>query len=180
MKECNRIFERIYTGEKPDQITFRSDSPSNPVMAVLAYQQATPGHTLITTTECTPRVDMLSARSSRNMTIVSKAAGIWLQAALEPDYVGALVAGVEVPHAHVHRIPSYQPNTRQWLQVLGAEDPKPFPVMSDAQKAEVFARATFHPEYAAAVQSGINSEIEPDPRLLEEMAWDLRIPYSQD
>jgi diadenosine tetraphosphate (Ap4A) HIT family hydrolase len=180
MAECNRLFERIYTGEKPDKITFRSPDPLNPVYAVLAYQQAAPGHTLITTTECTPRLDMLSERSTRNIAIVNKAVGIWLQAALEPVYVGGLEAGVEVPHAHKHRIPAYGPDTRDWGSVMFAQDPKPFPVMSADELTEVYARSTFAEEYAAVVQNGITSGIMPDSGLLETMAYDLRIPISQD
>lgn len=180
MAECKGLFERIYTGEKPDQVTFRNIDPVNPVFAVLAYQQAAKGHTLITTTECTPSLDTLSDRSTRNIAIVNKAVGIWLMAAFEPKYVGGLEAGVEVPHAHKHRVPAFEPNTREWLNVMGAPDPKPFPEMSEGEKSDVFARATFHPEYAAVVQTGITNGVMPDSGLLETMAWDLRIPYDRD
>jgi histidine triad (HIT) family protein len=172
MDKCNRIFERIYTGEIPDQVTFKSTDPEHPVFAVLALKQATRGHTIITSTECTPSLDLVSPKTHNNISLVSRATGLWLQAAFEPGYVGALVAGVSVPHAHVHRIPRYE--GRDWLHVLGAADPQPFVRMSNDEQAEVYARATFATEYAAAVQRGLTTGQEVQPAEMLEMAYDLR------
>lgn len=170
-KHCNRIFERIYTGEIVDQVTFKSDDHG--VFAVLALKQATRGHTLIVPTECVPRVDYVSPESRRIVGIVERAAGLWLQAAFEPRYVGELTAGVEVPHAHRHRIPCYE--GRDWLEVMGHADPKPFVGMSKNEAEEVYLRATFHPEFAAVVEAELGGD-EFSFSELEAMAYDLAIP----
>ena len=174
MSECKRVFERIYTGEIPDAVTFKSTYSEHPVFAVLALKQATRGHTVVTSTECVQNLDLVSHARRRDIDIVSRATGIWLQAAFDPSYVGTLVAGVEVPHAHAHRIPSFA--SRDWLKVMGADDPKPFPEMSADEKAEVFARAKFAADYAAVVEEAlINSEEGLIP-VFTEMAYDLRLP----
>jgi diadenosine tetraphosphate (Ap4A) HIT family hydrolase len=181
MKPCNKVFERIYSGQIEDNVTFRSTNPDAEVYTVLALQQATPGHTLVTSTECVPSMDELSPRMLKQFGIVSRATGIWLGAAFEPKYVAAVDAGVEVPHAHRHRIPAYEPNTRRYLEIMGAPDPKPFPEMSTDQVTEIYARATLHDEYARVVQASVDAGEELTAYTqLEEMAYDLRVPISRE
>jgi diadenosine tetraphosphate (Ap4A) HIT family hydrolase len=152
-KPCNQLFERIFSGEKPDQVTFRSIGHN--VFTVLAYPQATAGHTLIVPKECYPRTDHMPQQLAQKVDFVARATGIWLQAAFEPGYVGELVAGNQVAHAHVHRAPCYE--GQDWLKVLASPSEKLHPVISKDQQAEVFGRATLPFEYGMAIELGLSN-----------------------
>lgn len=174
IKPCNQIFEKIYSGEKQDQITYRSDLG---VMVVLAYRQATEGHSLIVPTEeCQPTMALLSPDTARKVTALRAATKLWLTAAFDPEYVGGLDAGKEVRHAHAHEIPCY--GDRDWVRVMGAPDPQPFAEMSADRAAEVYETATFHPAYAAALDGILSEEAPVSGLTLQEMAYDLATPIT--
>lgn len=166
-KPCNRIFERIHSGEIDDKVTFRGRD----VFTVLSNKQVTSGHTLVVPVECFPSVDALPPDSARRLQVVSRATGIWLQVAFDPDYVGKLVAGKQVSHAHEHVVPCYE--GRDWLTVMGSPDRQPFPLMSDDQLAEVFAHATLPLEYAEAVRAELHGGEALTYEQMTELAHDL-------
>ena len=71
----------------------------------LSINPLKPGHTLLV-----PRIEVdhwldLDAGEWRHLTEVSQRLGSALQDAYDPVKVGMMLAGLEVPHVHVHVVP---------------------------------------------------------------------------
>jgi histidine triad (HIT) family protein len=95
------VFTKIIKGELPGRFVWRDDR----VVAFLSINPIRPGHTLVV-----PRVeidhwlDLDPALYARLMN-VSSSIGKALRRAFNPTKVGLTIAGLEVPHVHVHLIP---------------------------------------------------------------------------
>ena len=95
------VFTRIIAGELPAHFVWRDDR----CVAFLSIEPLRPGHTLVV-----PRVEVdhwidlddgaLAALMGAARTIARAQ-----QAAYRPTRVGLLIAGLEVPHVHVHVSP---------------------------------------------------------------------------
>lgn len=95
------IFTRIIEGELPGRFVWRDDA----CVAFLSINPLRPGHVLVV-----PRVEVehwidLEPQLWAHVTSVSRTIGEALQAAYQPEKVGLMLAGLEVPHVHVHLVP---------------------------------------------------------------------------
>jgi diadenosine tetraphosphate (Ap4A) HIT family hydrolase len=94
------IFTRIIDGELPGRFVWRDAD----VVAFLTIEPFSPGHTLVVPrAEIDHWIDMPPALNARVFD-VSRVIGQAIQRAFNPRRVGLLIAGEEVPHAHVHVI----------------------------------------------------------------------------
>ncbi|WP_067500033.1 HIT family protein [Actinoplanes sp. TFC3] len=96
------IFTKIITGELPGRIVFSDER----VAAFLTIAPLTPGHTLVV-----PRAEVdewtdLEPELAAHVLSVSHTIGRALKRAFDAPRVGLIVAGFEVPHAHVHVFPA--------------------------------------------------------------------------
>jgi histidine triad (HIT) family protein len=94
------IFTRIIDGEIPGRFVWRDPE----VVAFLTIEPMAPGHTLVV-----PRAEIdhwvdLSDQLRARVFEVAHVVGRAIQDAFEPRRVGMLIAGDEVPHAHVHLV----------------------------------------------------------------------------
>ena len=95
------IFTRIIDGELPGRFVWRDEVCA----AFLSINPLRPGHVLVV-----PRAEVehwidLDAATWEHLTEVSRTIGAALQAAYRPVKVGLMLAGLEVPHVHVHLVP---------------------------------------------------------------------------
>jgi histidine triad (HIT) family protein len=95
------IFTRIINGELPARFVYTDDR----CVAFLSINPLRPGHTLVV-----PRAQVdhwidLDPVDWQHLTQVSQRLGEALQRAYEPTKVGMMLAGLEVPHAHIHLVP---------------------------------------------------------------------------
>lgn len=95
------IFTRIIDGELPGRFVWRDDR----AVAFLSIAPLAPGHTLVV-----PRAEVdhwldLDPDLCAHLFEVSRVVGQAQQAAFQPARVGLIVAGLEVPHTHVHVVP---------------------------------------------------------------------------
>lgn len=94
------IFTRIIDGELPGYFVWRDPD----VVAFLTIEPFAPGHTLVVPrAEVDHWIDMppeLNAKVFETARVIGQA----IQRAFAPRRVGLLIAGEEVPHAHVHVI----------------------------------------------------------------------------
>ncbi len=95
------IFTRIIDGELPGTFVWRDEH----AVGFLSINPLQPGHTLVV-----PRAPVdhwldLPAELAAHLTTVSQAIGRAQMAAFEPVKVGLMIAGLEVPHVHVHVVP---------------------------------------------------------------------------
>ena len=95
------VFTRIIAGELPAHFVWQDDS----CVAFLSIEPLRPGHTLVV-----PRVEVdhwidLDDDTAAALMRVARAIARAQQAVYRPTRVGLMIAGLEVPHAHVHVSP---------------------------------------------------------------------------
>lgn len=101
------IFTKIINGEIPCHKVYEDDT----TFAFLDINPATKGHTLVVPKRQVEFVWDLSDDEYRALMTTVKKIALHLREQLDVPYVGEVVVGVDVPHAHVHLIPflkSYQ------------------------------------------------------------------------
>ncbi|MEV4708960.1 HIT family protein [Actinoplanes sp. NPDC049316] len=97
------IFTKIINGELPGRIVWSDER----VAAFLTIAPLTPGHTLVV-----PRAEVdqwtdLDPDLYAHVMSVSHTIGGALKRAFDAPRIGLIVAGFEVPHAHVHVFPAH-------------------------------------------------------------------------
>jgi histidine triad (HIT) family protein len=95
------IFTRIIDGELPGRFVWRDDE----CVAFLSIAPLRPGHTLVV-----PRAEVdhwldLPTTLTQHLMGVAHEIGLAQMDAFEPARVGLIIAGLEVPHTHVHVVP---------------------------------------------------------------------------
>jgi diadenosine tetraphosphate (Ap4A) HIT family hydrolase len=96
------IFSRIIAGDIPGTFVHRDDQ----CVAFLSINPLAHGHTLVVpVAEINHWVD-LPADLAAHLFAVSHRIGRAQQAAFGCDRVGMIIAGYEVPHAHIHLVPT--------------------------------------------------------------------------
>lgn len=95
------IFTRIIDGELPGRFVWRDDA----CVAFLSINPLRPGHTLVV-----PRAEVdhwidLSVEANAHLMRVAHAIGTAQMEAFAPARVGLIIAGLEVPHVHLHVVP---------------------------------------------------------------------------
>jgi len=99
------VFTRIIEGEVPARFVWRDDS----CVAFLNITPLAPGHTLVVPKEETGHWIDLGPGLAAHLMSVSQAIGKAVQESFEPERVGLAIAGLEIPHAHVHVWPIHGP-----------------------------------------------------------------------
>ena len=95
------IFTRIINGELPARFLWRDDD----CVAFLSINPLRPGHTLVV-----PRAEIdhwvdLPVEANAQLMRVAHAIGAAQMVAFHPARVGLIIAGLEVPHVHLHVVP---------------------------------------------------------------------------
>jgi histidine triad (HIT) family protein len=94
------LFTKIIDGEIPGRFVWRDDE----VVAFLTINPITPGHPLVV-----PRVEVdhwldLDEATAERCMAVAQVIGKAQMAAFSPTRIGLIIAGLEVPHTHLHLI----------------------------------------------------------------------------
>jgi diadenosine tetraphosphate (Ap4A) HIT family hydrolase len=95
------IFTKIIDGELPGTFVWRDDV----CVAFMSIAPIRPGHTLVV-----PRAEVdhwidLDPDVNAHLMRVAQEIALAQQAAFSPVRIGLIIAGLEVPHTHVHVIP---------------------------------------------------------------------------
>lgn len=95
------VFSRIIAGELPGRIVWQD----NACVAFLTIAPLKPGHTLVV-----PRAEIdhwldLPADTAAHLMVVAQSIGKALQQGFRPARVALMIAGMEVPHVHLHVVP---------------------------------------------------------------------------
>ncbi|MBI3785830.1 MAG: HIT family protein [Deltaproteobacteria bacterium] len=95
------VFTRIINGELPGRFVWRDDQ----CVAFLSINPLRPGHTLVV-----PRAEVdhwldLPAELTAQLNQVAQSIGKAIHKAFKPTKVGLMIAGLEVPHVHLHLVP---------------------------------------------------------------------------
>lgn len=117
------LFTRIIAGNIPGRFVWRDDE----VVAFLTINPITPGHTLLVPiAEVDHWLDLPAALAGRCMA-AAQVIGQAQMTAFSPARIGMIIAGLEVPHTHLHLIPI---DTEADLSFAKA-DPSPDPASLD-------------------------------------------------
>jgi len=96
------IFTRIIEGEIPGTFVWRDDR----CVAFLSINPMAFGHTLVVPIEEIDHWIDASPELTAHLFEVTRRIGRAQQAAFSPARVGVIIAGYEVPHAHIHVVPT--------------------------------------------------------------------------
>jgi histidine triad (HIT) family protein len=95
------LFTRIIEGEIPGTFVWKDDL----CVALMTIAPLRPGHTLVVPIEEVDHWIDLSPRLRDHIFDVASEIGGAIQDAFNPTRVGLMIAGLEVPHAHIHLVP---------------------------------------------------------------------------
>ena len=95
------LFTRIIDGELPGRFVWRDER----CVVFLSIAPLRPGHALVVPIDPVDHWLDLEPDLAAHLMVVSQAIGQAQQAAFSPVRVGLIIAGLEVPHCHVHVIP---------------------------------------------------------------------------
>ena len=96
------IFTRIIEGAIPGTFVWRDDL----CVAFMSINPLAPGHVLVVPIEEVDHWIDCSPSLSAHLFDVARTIGRAQQAAFDCERIGLIVAGFEVPHAHLHLIPT--------------------------------------------------------------------------
>ncbi len=95
------VFTRIISGEFPGRFVWRDPD----VVAFLTIAPLRPGHTLVVPVRQVDHWTDVDEALWLRMGVAQLAVGSALMTAFRPVRVGSIIAGLEVPHCHVHLVP---------------------------------------------------------------------------
>lgn len=96
------VFSKIIAGELPGRFVYRDDS----VVAFLSIEPVAYGHTLVVPVAEVDRWTDLDATTWTRVAEVAQEIGQAMVRAFDAPRAGTLIAGFDVPHAHVHVFPA--------------------------------------------------------------------------
>ena len=122
------LFSRIISGELPGRFVWSDER----CVGLLTIAPLRPGHTLVVSRdeidEWTDAEDDLLAE----LMLVAKRIGAAQKTAFDAPRAGLIVAGFEVPHAHVHVFPSWGIDDFDFARVEHDPDPAELDAAADA------------------------------------------------
>lgn len=100
-RQVASVFSRIIAGELSARFVWSDDT----CVGFLSIEPLNPGHVLVVPREEIEHWIDLDLGTWEHLTRVSKAIGNALQRGYHPAKVGMMLAGLEVPHVHIHLVP---------------------------------------------------------------------------
>ena len=136
------VFSRIIAGDLPGTFVWRDPA----CVAFLSINPITRGHTLVVPVKEVDHWVDLDADTLTRLTAVAHAVGQAQDRAFRPARVGLIIAGFEVPHVHVHVLPTNSMSDYSFANAAASVAPGDLRAAADAIRAEL--RAAGHDEVA--------------------------------
>jgi histidine triad (HIT) family protein len=130
------IFTRIIDGELPGTFVWRDDV----CVAFLSIAPLRPGHTLVVPR---PEVDHwidLPMETNAHLLGVAHAIGLAQMDAFAPARIGLIIAGLEVPHTHLHVVPIDAERDLSFANADSGATPESLTEAGDRLRAALTAR----------------------------------------
>jgi histidine triad (HIT) family protein len=125
------VFTRIIRGELPARFVWKDDR----CVAFLSARPLKPGHTLVVPREEVDHWLDLVPDLAVHLMVTAQVIGRALQHSFRPVKVGMVIAGLEVPHVHLHLVPIEGIHDLDFDR----QDPNPRPEDMDAAAATIRA-----------------------------------------
>ena len=133
------IFTRIIDGELPGHFVWKDDQ----AVAFMTIQPIRPGHLLVIPRAEVDHWDALPEATSMHLMRVSQRIARALKDVYSPLRVGLMIAGLEVPHTHLHLLPIDEMGDLSFMKARGADAAS---LAAEAQKIRAALRAHGHRE----------------------------------
>lgn len=95
------VFTRIIEGELPGRFVWQDEQ----CVAFLSIAPLKPGHTLVVPRREVDHWIDLEPEANAHLMRVAQVVGRAQQQAFDPVRIGMMIAGLEVPHVHLHVVP---------------------------------------------------------------------------
>lgn len=115
------VFSKIIAGDIPGRIVYKDDT----VAAFLTIEPVAYGHTLIVPVEEIDKWTDIPAGLWAHMNEVAQNVGKVIVEKFDAERAGYLIAGFEVPHAHIHVFPANDMSGYSLANALRADDTDP-------------------------------------------------------
>jgi diadenosine tetraphosphate (Ap4A) HIT family hydrolase len=139
------VFTKIIEGEIPGRFVWRDDR----AVVFLTIAPITPGHVLVVPIEEVDHWVDLEPELAAHLMRVAREVGRAQMRVFQPRRVGVIIAGLEVPHCHLHLVPI---NVEAELSFSRADhDPDPAALDAAADRLRDALRDLGHAERVAGV-----------------------------
>lgn len=137
------LFTRILDGELPGRFVWRDDRCA----AFLTIAPIAPGHALVVPVLEVDHWLDLPDDVAAHLMVVAQAVGRAQMAAFRPNRVGMIIAGLEVPHTHLHVLPIETEADLDFAKADHAASPESLDAAAEALRSALVAAG--HPEASA-------------------------------
>ncbi|WP_408924769.1 HIT family protein [Corynebacterium sp. YSMAA1_1_F7] len=124
------VFTKIINGEIPGRFVYRDETAA----AFLTIEPAAYGHTLVVPIEEVDRWTDLDPATWGHCNEVAQLVGKAIVEAFEAPRAGYLIAGFEVPHAHIHIFPASDMSGYSLQNVMRMDETDPATMDESAAK----------------------------------------------
>ena len=131
------IFTRIINGEIPGTFVHRDDFCA----AIMSINPMAPGHTLVVPIEEVDHWVDASPELSAHLFEVTRRIARAQDAAFDCERIGVIIAGYEVPHAHIHVIPTNHMGELSFANAARSVDPDDLETWAESIRAALAAQA---------------------------------------
>ncbi len=114
------VFTSIITGDLPGRFVYRDEH----CVAFLTIEPLTPGHTLVVPIDEVDHWLDLPVDLAAHLMVVAQRIGRALDEIFDPEKVALLIAGLEVPHTHLHVVAIQSERDLDFRNADRAPDPK--------------------------------------------------------
>ena len=125
------VFTKIIDGDLPGRFVYSGDD----VVAFLTIEPMTPGHTLVVPRAEVDNWQTVDPALFNRVMAVAQRIGRAVCSAFGAERAGMIIAGLEVPHLHVHVFPAYDIADFGFAHV----DRNPSPESLDSAQAKIVA-----------------------------------------
>lgn len=141
------IFTRIIDGEIPGTFVWRDER----CVAFMSINPLAVGHALVVPVEEVDHWIDVPAELNAHLFEVARVIGLAQQAAFSPNRIGMIVAGYEVPHAHIHVVPTRFESELSFANAAASVDRDELEAAAAAIRAELIAAG--HETHVAGLTS---------------------------
>ena len=129
------VFTMIINGDIPGRFVWKDDT----AVAFLTINPVTPGHVLVVPREEIDHWEQVDPAVFAHLTAVAQTIGKATRDAFDAPRMGLLIAGLEVPHLHIHVFPAHSVET--FDLALAEKDPDPAALDDAAARIRAALRA---------------------------------------
>ncbi|PZU00201.1 MAG: HIT family protein [Gordonia sp. (in: high G+C Gram-positive bacteria)] len=137
------VFSMIINGDIPGRFVWKDDD----VVSFLTINPVTDGHLLVVPRQEVDHWESVDPELFGKINTVAQTVGQAVKEAFDAPRMGLLIAGLEVPHLHVHVFPAWQLET---FDLANADkDPDPAALDEVADKIRAKLREYGHTDHVA-------------------------------